>query len=626
MIGNFVGILFFAYAALRLIPPEPGWFSGALLGSVGVGLILKHRWAWIAALALSWLGFAVLVLVGFIFALWYDGGDLASITFELNEEVFRPSRWTAVIIVTVLAVLAYLPIGLLGTQRARREFARERLNDGAAAPSAEGGFAGAMGGLSRGVLRFLLRALVIPLIPIAIWLIVICIQFDEAPTAEAVRWGQPYEHKVADADNAWLYLLGIGAAENDDPIALGRRRVDTYEARIWRTPRPPADAAETALFNDPVPYRKPDLARDGADTLCPIRTTDCVTWAAQHGAMLERLVEGNRVLLRRYEQLLAMHQWNEVATVTVTEPIPDAGITNLYLNQLAYRIQSGEDARAVTARLVQVVTFWRRVAEQSQSLFSKRIAFTFIEYSQRLLDSIAGRSSPAQLRAIRGNTEVILAAPSAAQMNLEILAKWHFLFMDDALREAFPGFVVALRRCFAPAEVSCGQSTLNVLFGVAYLPQATRNDGARRATAMAQILAAPAAEQEAVFEANRSVLVSKQDLREGNELYGSYFSWGYNITGKIMQIVGQVEFLNDSRRIHDQEALRRMLVIKLDALQRKVPVGAMPDFLAAQPAALRDPYSGQPFGWDPDLKIITYTPAATKYWKRERLEFGYGPR
>ncbi len=74
-------------------------------------------------------------------------------------------------------------------------------------------------------------------------------RIEEAPNADALHWGNPPVREVADAHNAWLYLLGIGAAEGDDPVAFGRRRVDAYVARARRDPMAAAANLDVAAHD-----------------------------------------------------------------------------------------------------------------------------------------------------------------------------------------------------------------------------------------------------------------------------------------------------------------------------------------------------------------------------------------
>ena len=77
-------------------------------------------------------------------------------------------------------------------------------------------------------------ALVLCLPPLA-WLV--WNRIDEAPNADALRWGNPPVREVPDADNAWLYLFGVGAAENDDPVAYGRRRAGRLSGSCRQSPQ-----------------------------------------------------------------------------------------------------------------------------------------------------------------------------------------------------------------------------------------------------------------------------------------------------------------------------------------------------------------------------------------------------
>ena len=70
--------------------------------------------------------------------------------------------------------------------------------------------------------RVLLVLLLLALSPFLVWWIVN--RIDESPSPEAQRFAAPPSRSVADVDNAWLYLAGLGAPESEDPRVLGRRR------------------------------------------------------------------------------------------------------------------------------------------------------------------------------------------------------------------------------------------------------------------------------------------------------------------------------------------------------------------------------------------------------------------
>ena len=159
-------------------------------------------------------------------------------------------------------------------------------------------------------------------------------RIDEAPNADAQRWGNPPVREVADAHNAWLYLLGIGAAEGDDPVAFGRRRVDAYVARARRDPMAAADPLEDDR-NAPVPYVGTVEGIDGIAQLCPRRGTNCIDWAAAHRPALERLADANRLRLQRLDSAIALPQWKEAPLLSGDFPTPSVQLVAAKLNLLA---------------------------------------------------------------------------------------------------------------------------------------------------------------------------------------------------------------------------------------------------------------------------------------------------
>ncbi len=270
-------------------------------------------------------------------------------------------------------------------------------------------------------------------------------RIDEAPSADAARWSAP-RREVKDADNGWLYLYGIGAAPDDEPIALGRRRVDAYLAREQKDPSSKADPSEHN-DSDPLPQVKPDEKLDGITELCPYRDTECVAWAAQHRAALERLAQANRVRLERFQTLLNMTQFQE-PPIAGDFPIADMSIASLRSNLLALEANDGARIPAVAAELVRHVAFWRRASEQAETLITKMVGFAFVARSQLLMVELLRRATPAQRASIAAGVDEVLAAPSAAALNLDVAASENFQSTSHVLRYQLPGPWASLRNCW----------------------------------------------------------------------------------------------------------------------------------------------------------------------------------
>jgi hypothetical protein len=225
--------------------------------------------------------------------------------------------------------------------------------------------------LWRRLLKVLGILMLIPLLPALAFLVWNAI--DESPSPAALRYAAAVDQPVvADADNAWLVMAGLGAPPGDDPVALARRRVAAYAARAALRPTPAADSAEQALFVDPVPAILPDAARDGIDAFCAARNQDCVQWARTHRSALLRLQRSNALRLRRFEALLQLPAWQVLYPAEINVDHPDMSVMDLHANLIAVELaEQGEPSRrsnapAALANLASSVEFWQRVRQPPQ--------------------------------------------------------------------------------------------------------------------------------------------------------------------------------------------------------------------------------------------------------------------
>lgn len=467
----------------------------------------------------------------------------------------------------------------------------------------------------RRLLRVLGWIVLVLCLPPLAWLV--WNRIDEAPNADALRWGSPPVREVADADNAWLYLFGIGAAENDDPIAYGRRRADAYLARAGNDPKGKPDPLEDAA-NDPLPRVAPDESIDGIKTLCGLRDTDCIGWAAQHRTALERLAQANRVRLQRFEVLLGLPLWQEAPLLSLDFPLPDTDIAALSVNLLALEANDGARIPAVAAELVRHVALWRRATEQPEWLLSKIVGFVSIERCQRLLVELHERATPAQREQMQAAVDAVFAPSSAAATSLDVVAYEHFQTTSIAFRREIPGLWQSLRNCVRgePMNGSCGK---DLAFSATFLPQASINISARLDTAMADFLAAGPLEEAAAGQRYAELVERENPLRDSASALSML---GHNGTGRVLAVVA-IPKANWRRRLNDYETLRRMLLVKLAAVRGTVAAHQMPEFLASQPSTLRHPYQDKFIGWDAQQRAIVATAATEDTFKQNDIVVAY---
>lgn len=446
---------------------------------------------------------------------------------------------------------------------------------------------------------------------------------DEAPNAAAAELSRPLAHDVADADNAWLLFAGIGAAEGDDPIALGRRRVDAFNARSAVSVLK-KDEPRNPLDQDPLPLQRPRLPQDSTPEPCPFRIVNCLDWTQAHAPTLARLRAANAVRQQRVARALTLPRWDNLYRLTLDTPVIDVGdllqYFDLLANDAAVALNEADDAALATAlaRMGEVVRFFNAARAGSQDLLSLMLNVTFLTRHYLLLDQILDRLDAAAVAAHRPAIDAILAMPSAPFDWSETIRR-EYQMVADLTGEGRLGFVTDFHACVDRGEEKCvGRS----IVGFAFKPQATRN---RFADSYRDYRQAMNAQAPAL---KLALATARGEIQQRNAAFGDFGSSVravvYNPIGRTLVARAMPEFVGYAERIHDVEALRRSLVLKVEALQQGVGVNAIPAFLAEQPSALSNPWNGRAFEWDPRRREIGFVPGSNQ-WHRSRLGARYQP-
>jgi len=467
----------------------------------------------------------------------------------------------------------------------------------------------------RRLLRWAGRSVAVCLVVVAVPALALWVynRFDEAPTPASQRWFAPLTPTTADRDNAWLYLLGLGAAEADDPISFGRRRLDAYEARKADRRQFRAGPAEKALEDDPLPFRSTDARGAKLEAVCDAAQRDCLAWARTQAAALTQLESLNAVRLRRYDAVLGMPAHEDLSTPADDSPVPAAGADDgLYRALILRDLQHPARRAAALARLERAVSFWRRVEAAAQGTIEKVVAARMIERHLRVLEAWTDRLDGPGLVALEPVTRALLQGPVPRQ--------WERVFRRGALtfqrrtEELLPrGPLDAMRHC----RQKCLQAWL---LAQLYLPAATRNLSARLWDAQLALYMADAQQVPALNERLHDERQSMEPLPgDKHELVRRV---SYNLSGRTLAVSEVSDYGNELYLQHDLEGLRRLLWLKLAAQRQRLAPEQMPGFLRAQPPALRNPYTGLSFDWDARKSSIQFVPKS-KRWKQDRIRVVY---
>jgi hypothetical protein len=467
--------------------------------------------------------------------------------------------------------------------------------------------------LSRFAMKSVIVLLAIVFVPaFGLW---VYNRFDERPTVESMHWFLPIDHSVADRDNAWLYMIGIGAAAADDPINRGRQILDAYETREASPMLLPPSEEEKTLKIDPLPFVSTNAGNKKIDIFCNFDSEDCLAWARKNEGDLNWLETANAVRLGRFETMIGMTNFEESSTPANDSPLPDISSDDALYRALILR-DIGEPSKRADAirRLNKVAAFWRRVEEPAPSLLMKSLAEHGRERCMRILDAAASLLANSNGDLLATGAGTVLQAPTTAQR------EWEYAFRNEAVRfervidkSIFPGPIDAARYC----KSQCFTSWLTAQF---FERQATRNLSVKiwdalLAVHMAEPHDIPAAQKKlsAVFEAISPLTDS------GSE---SLRRISYNGVGRVLVSISLPAYADYLYFQHDVEDIRRAVSIKISAMQEHIPAAKMAEFLSSQPESLRDVYTDEPFVWEPAAKEIRFVPKSKK-WKQSVFAVTY---
>ena len=387
---------------------------------------------------------------------------------------------------------------------------------------------------------------------------------------------------VRDEDNAFVYAMGFDAAQGEDPIEMGRKRLawlqqaeESEELDLDRDPRgAPPDYRATLhpavkAYFDACGPRGP-ACRAAFESAWPAFDTwnDSEAW-----------------LLERYRTLLKMISWREFVSRHVVAPLPPYAtvMDGQKVLLLHARIRAANsDSSSVKELLAGDLRFWRRALESSDLLISKMIATAAILRHFKLGAGIVSALPTTQVQ------EAMPAEWSVAITDAE-LSMWRCMTGEWILTS---GTIRSLESELAeslPTDDSIVDKAIASFSSPFFQPQDTINLFAEQyALAAKMIEGVPLAEYEAAT--NRVTELAERATREAFPPRSLY-----NIPGRIVLGYGP-DYGSYARRIGDIEGVRRAALAAVSLQEEQVLTDAVPAALAASP--LRNPYNDQPLAWD----------------------------
>jgi hypothetical protein len=410
---------------------------------------------------------------------------------------------------------------------------------------------------------------------------------DESPSADVATLRKQLETPpVADADNGYVYALGMAAAADQDPVEQGGKRRAFLE-RLKATDRHTSGfelPGERTGHRDKRPadiagFR--DRCRDGGEA--------CAQWLAASTDAQAAWMQSEAWLLERYRALIRRDQWRETVPANAMAPLPGYPLLldgqHLYLIE-AWQAAKAGDGASVRDHLQEDLAFWRTVLRSSSLLITKMIAVAAVDRNFTI-GHLALRALPVdqQGQAIPPLWREPITREERA--------------MYRALAGEYRWSDAAIRSVEQPTTAA-GALTSDVLIDrilrPLFQPQATSNLSA------ASLLETARAFDVAELSQMPQVLAQRRAIEPPTLLTSLR---PYNPAGHLLIDIARPAYADYGPRAAELEGVRRAAL--LAATLRAEGVTPADAAAAVRASPLTNPYTGAPLQWDADSASVVFT-------------------
>ena len=390
---------------------------------------------------------------------------------------------------------------------------------------------------------------------------------DRQLNAGALAMGEPRAASVPLDNNAYLAAIGMGADDGADSLAF---------ANAWL-----AEARAAARENRPEKQR--EARRAQRPVLCDASQTSCLVAVQNKTADTTAQLEAYREDLARYERLIDYSAFEEITDYPFgmdsqfPRYAPMGAAQRAWLARAALAVQAGRLDEALAA-VERDMAFERHMLAGSRTLVGRMVAAA--NYT-RDLSFVADllQTSLTDLKPHAPRLQAMLRPIPPTALNLDEVMAGEFGIMKRFLRNPS-----------GDGTQSGWQEKLRMLFF--YKRNATINDAYAFYSGKQQWLRRPPA------QLAREI---RDEAADGEMKPWDYL---YNPMGKILTRVAMPSFSSYALRLHDLDAMNRLLALAAEIIAADVPAEGVADFVAKSSARFFDPYTGKPMMWEsPDKRL-----------------------
>lgn len=422
---------------------------------------------------------------------------------------------------------------------------------------------------------------------------------DEPPSAAAVAFAEMVQKSPSPDtdDNAMLYYIGINVPQGKDPLVQGKAwlKWSRLSARKqWKTDEPRGESLSYQLDNDET-QQLSNLIQS-----CSVPTSDCLSQLNTQSEMVWKQLNKVRWILDRYERLLRYTKWHStninspLTILTYNDTVTLNRLYNLHVWQLT---QNGNTEQALKA-LDREARFWRMVLANSRTLIGKLVV-------NRLLNNN-----------LRWTNVILHHAPSGLKSAVPESWKKSITLPERSLKSALANELLLAKSVMEQRdeftdEISALDRVGNALAAPLIKLQAMQNLIASDYDRVNNALDLPYSE----LPDSLNALRQHQEKESHQDFYHAYNPLGYI----LYRIGNSADIVDYGLRIADLEGKRRVLQLASTLRDKGVAPEEVPSHLVN--SDIRNPYTGEAFGWDEKTKSITFEGADCQNKKAFRLPY-----
>ena len=413
-------------------------------------------------------------------------------------------------------------------------------------------------------------ALLVAVIAVTLW--------DEPLDPRVQDWLTNDQPTVLAGDNGYFALMGLFAAISDDPHAVGRNRVRSYELALSST----SDASELDYKDYPISSR----LRTGNefDFLCQVEKSSCIARFLEHADSIVALSEKHHVLFERYQSLFDFPDFRSTATLGLREPLIPLGLlaslNRLQLAWLTVEFHGGSRLKVID-QLGRDMRFLRRLIRSTDQFVVKVLAVEMLARDLHTLSQLL--DSKLYLHQHLPALDDVLVDLSAGERAVDICIRREFEAMANLMLT-----MDSIRPFDTDTELP------RWMMKTLYKPNATVNRISRTYLRTRDLGELPPADL-------------ARTLQQPNlNADPSPIEYVLNPIGTILSQVADPELNRYLLVVSDASGLLRLVRLKRMIRARGLGVEQIEMFLAEQGENLGSPYTSAPMRWDPERQVIFY--------------------